>query len=688
VLKTLVDIGFSRTDAQVYLFLSRKGPQKGRAISRALNMNRQQLYPCLKNLQSRGIVNATIEYPARFSAVPFEKVLDLFIRGKMEEAQRIQQSKERILSDWQSIAIGEAEETPAKFMVLKGRSTIYSKIQQMMLETEKQISTITTVPSLRQADQLGLFDAGSGHPLKSKIRFRFLAELSQQNVNVMKALLKETVNAKLNVEGRGPDIGLRLFPRMVIRDEGEALFFISPRRETSIIEQDDVCLWTNCKSLVDAFLAVFEDLWRNSTDVREKIAEIETGEPTPKTCVIADAKSAEKKYDETLQSAKEEVMMITSSQGLIEYRKQIPLLDKWTKNHVSVRIMAPIVRENFEAAEELSKFCSVRHAPMNYLGTTIVDGKHLFQFKTRSPDREKLESTPHFENTFYTNDHEYVEKTKSTLNNVWKDALKLSSVTLESTPGPLGHLLGAPNNSPTTARVDGASIIDVKPLGAITEKDILNKIMNAQKFRVRNPAKDISRLYGTLATAVIHPPDYFNLPGMMIHVQKVDKQSSHGAEDALVIFLWLETPTGYAYVPVAQVEDSPRAQVIRRMMFAGTPAGENVQLVKKDELQIRVHGNTLFAGWTFPIPLYPPPYTLPPAALLVEGYGEVKTETITLLHASGFKSEIEQNYFNAFVTFFHPSSKYSGPGTDGFFVRDLIMTKTPPQTKKNHKAND
>ena len=681
MLKTIIDIGFSQADAQVYLFLSRKGPQKGRAISKALNMNKQQLYPCLKNLQSKGIVNATIEYPAKFSAVPFEKVLDLFIKAKMEEAQRIQQSRERILSDWQSIAIGETEDTSAKFTVLKGRSTIYSKIQQMILETKNQVSTITTVPGLMQAEQRGIFDATFSHPLKSKIQFRFLAELSEQNVNIMKTLFKATANAKLNVAGRNPDIGLRLFPQMVIRDEEEALFFISPRRGTSIIEQDDVCLWTNCKSLVDAFSAVFEDLWRNSTDMREKIAEIETGKPTPKTCVIADAETAQKKYEETLQSAKEEIIMITSSQGLIEYGKQMSHLEKWAKSRVSVKIMAPIVRENLEAAKQLSKICTVRHAPMSYLGTTVVDGKHLFQFKTRSIDQEKLESTPHFENTFYTSDLEYVEKTKNTLSDVWKNALDLSSVTLDSTHGPLGPAFEPHNNFPTRARTDGALVIDVKPLRAITEKDILNKIMNAKEFRAKNPAKDISIMYATIATAVIHPPDYFNLPDMMIHVQKVDKQSSHGAEDALLIFLWLETPTGYAYVPVAQIGDNPRSHQIRKIMFAGTPAGQNVQLVKKDELQIRVHGNTLFAGWTVPIPLHPPPYTLPPACLLVEGYGEVKTTAVTLLHSSGFKSEIEQNYFDAFVTFFHPSSKYSGPGTDGFFVRDCIMTKIPPKTK-------
>jgi hypothetical protein len=194
-------------------------------------------------------------------------------------------------------------------------------------------------------------------------------------------------------------------------------------------------------------------------------------------------------------------------------------------------------------------------------------------------------------------------------------------------------------------------------------------------------------MYATVATAIIHTPDYFKLPDMMIFVQKVEKHSTTGAEDSLILFLWLETPTGYAYVPVALVGDNPRGQAVRKKMFAGTPAVQNVQLVKKDELQIRVHGNTMFAGWTVPIPLFPQPYTLPPACILIEGYGDVKSTAVSLQYTSGYKSQIEENYFDAFVTFFHPSSKYSGPGTDGRFVRDFISTLTPPQRTVNPKNN-
>jgi sugar-specific transcriptional regulator TrmB len=681
VLKTLGDLGLTKIDSKIYIYLAKRGPQKGNAISKALKIQKYQLYRSLKKLQSKAIVSATLEHPARFSAVSFEKVIDLFIRAKLEEAQSIQHEKSELLSSWQAIQVEATPEVTARFMVIEGRNTIYSRIKQMINETKSQLSIISTVSGLARADQFGLLDAGFKHSLKSKVQFRLLTHVSEQNLRTMKTLLKETPKAGLIFEIRNPNLGLKLFPRMVIRDEEEVVFFITPKVDVPLSEQDNVCLWTNCKSLVGSFLVMFENLWRNSMDIERKIVEIETGKPTPKTFVISDAEVVKKKYDEILQSAKEEILLLTSSKGLIESWKNLPQLKSWNRRGISVKIMAPVVKENVDAVEQLSKLCTVRHVPIHYWGTTIVDGKHLFQFKTPSPDQRKLEPTPRFGKAFYTDDLEWVEMMKSALNDIWRSAQTPSAVTLESMVGPYEPpVVPIPKDMLQAKTIDG-KIIDFKPPGTITEREVINKILHARKIPAKDSAKEVTRMYASIGIAAIHPPNHLNLPEMLIHIKKIEKQSTFGAEDAMTIYSRLETPTGRAYLPVATVGDSPQVQPIRKVMFANTPAAQNVQLVKKDDLQVRVHGNTMFAGWTVPIPLYPPPYVLPPACLLIEGYGNVKTLAVTLLNPSGFKLEIEENLFDAFVTFMHSSSKYSGPGTDGCFARDYIITSTPPEMR-------
>ncbi len=90
-----MDLGLSNTDAEVYIFLATKAPQKASDIAKALRMNNKRLYPSLKNLQNRGIVNCTSDYPKLFSAVPIGEALNSFINANLEEAQQMEENKQK-----------------------------------------------------------------------------------------------------------------------------------------------------------------------------------------------------------------------------------------------------------------------------------------------------------------------------------------------------------------------------------------------------------------------------------------------------------------------------------------------------------------------------------------------------------------------------------------------------------------
>jgi len=107
MIKTLTTLGLTQTDAQVYVHLATTGPQKARNIAEALGTRKYQLYRSLKNLTCKGCVKATHKHPALFTAEPFDKVLDQFVKAMNEEAQRIMQNKEECLSNWQSMTKDE-----------------------------------------------------------------------------------------------------------------------------------------------------------------------------------------------------------------------------------------------------------------------------------------------------------------------------------------------------------------------------------------------------------------------------------------------------------------------------------------------------------------------------------------------------------------------------------------------------
>jgi sugar-specific transcriptional regulator TrmB len=99
VLKALVSLGLSETDAQIYISLATEGPAKARNIINRLTINKRQVYRSLKRLRNKGIAITNDEHPVEFSAVPFEVILDLLMEIKKEQAKALQASKEELISD-------------------------------------------------------------------------------------------------------------------------------------------------------------------------------------------------------------------------------------------------------------------------------------------------------------------------------------------------------------------------------------------------------------------------------------------------------------------------------------------------------------------------------------------------------------------------------------------------------------
>ena len=684
--KVLRNSGLTNKEAEMYVFLAQKNALKATEIAKLLKKDRAQVFRILQNLQTKGFVEATLDFPTQYAIVPFENILESIVKAKREEVVFIEKAKEDLLNYMKKKR--RSEPSLEKFVVIKGNKRIYAKITQMIRNTKHQLSAAATFSVLMCADRFDVFDVAFNNPLRSQIQYRFLTELSKQNLKAVHSILKRTPKTNFTFKVRNPDLGLKLFPRMITRDNEEVLFFTTP--ESNETGKDEVCLWTNSKSLVQAFTAVFEDLWRNSTDLQAKVSEMKTHKKS--VSINVESERIERNYQEILRSAEKEIMMITSSKNLINFWETELPFKMWMKHNVSVKIMAPITKKNLIVAENLSKFCQIRHIAAGQLNTTVIDSKYLFQFKITPEDQEELGANPPFETPFYSDNKEYVGKMKVMMDDLWRNAQVPSKTTLESIlESPPAEVSAFVDNSYTYSRPDSPyrkSVIsyEEKPK-MVTEKEVLSKMRNASKHPVRSPF-DAIVFYGKRASAVIRQINHLKLPEMIVEVYNWNEKSSFGAENLLVISLWLETAKGNAFVPVAHVQDKPiglgRRKALSEVYF-NTPAAKNIQIIKKEEFQVQSYGDILFAGWTRQIPLLPDKYSLPPSAILFEGYGKIKPGVIRIGFPSGFKQTMEFNGLEAFVTFFHPSAKYSGPGTDGLLSREIISTAKLPSPNQRHQ---
>jgi sugar-specific transcriptional regulator TrmB len=641
----LRNFGLTEKEASVYIFLSKRGPMGGGEISKGMKKHTAQIYRILKILQKKGLIESTLQSPTRFTSVPFECVLDLNIKAKRVEAAQMENTKQEILTYWNNINRAKIEPSIEKFVVIEGNAKIYSKIAQMIKESKKQLNVISPLTSLLRVQQYGVLEQLSSHPLKQAIQFKLLTDLSLQNLNTAKILLKDLNEANLIYHGRVPDLGLRVFPRLVLKDEEECLFFVAPRSDN--IAQDEVCLWTDSKSLVQTFTTFFDELWHNATDINNKIGYIEKGAQAQKTLIINDPEAAIKKYNEILSAAKKEIVFLVSSNNLIELHKNLIQLDEWINRKISLKILAPITNDNIETAKQLSKICQLKHIPFKFSETTIIDNEHLFQFKTSLSNQGTSLTPSKYENTFYTNDVETLESARILLDNIWKGV--------------------SPSLSAQTKPRFNLSVANVANSESI--------IAFMEKIKTTSP-RDLLGGRAAVGTVYLYPPSHFEMPVLRLQIQKYDKQSRYGQGNSLQIEMRLNNPKGYVFVPVAIVETNKNAIVPMIVFFKGTPAAENIQLVSTNQLQIKTQGNTLFVGWTVSIPLPPISQSLPPSCMLLEGYGQIRHVTRSEQLPSGHNVTWESDITDALVNFLDPLSMYAGPGTHAIMSTNALSTST------------
>jgi sugar-specific transcriptional regulator TrmB len=103
ILKSLENLGLSKRDAEVYMYLAKNGQKTAREIMTGLGISKQKLYIIMKNLRNKNVVIVNNRRLSTFEAISFKKVLDLIIKIKKEQSEAILETKKELLSNWKKV---------------------------------------------------------------------------------------------------------------------------------------------------------------------------------------------------------------------------------------------------------------------------------------------------------------------------------------------------------------------------------------------------------------------------------------------------------------------------------------------------------------------------------------------------------------------------------------------------------
>ncbi len=103
VLKLLDNFGFSRVEAEVYVYLAKTGPHDSQDLVEGININYQKLNLALQKLLKKGAIITEEKRVASYIALPFEELLNRYIELNMAQLQNIKINKHELLENWNNL---------------------------------------------------------------------------------------------------------------------------------------------------------------------------------------------------------------------------------------------------------------------------------------------------------------------------------------------------------------------------------------------------------------------------------------------------------------------------------------------------------------------------------------------------------------------------------------------------------
>ena len=380
-------------------------------------MHKAQAYAILRNLQRKGIIEATLEAPTRFSSVPVEKLLDDFIEAKRREAISLEKEKDTILAQWQHIRPPDLESHQERFVILQGKERIRSKLFDMINSAKKEIQIAMTALEIVRANNWFILERlterlAEQHP----INLRVMTSISGENANLVKRFVKLDTGRKLADQWRHAEIDSIDIPSILTKD----------REETCILTPPDVdghnlthtALWTNSRPITRINLSFLEQLWRSATRADQKLHEIEAPSILSTSITIADPKIAYRRLIDTVRKATQEVTHVIPSRDVLDHKQTRSL---WQIPHkgVIVRVMCPAESVIGKSMQRLSRIAEIRDPNISYLAVSLIDRQHLFRFNAPPSTKAEFSVESYFGNTFYTNDPVQIRTMSQMIEGLW-----------------------------------------------------------------------------------------------------------------------------------------------------------------------------------------------------------------------------------------------------------------------------
>ena len=250
----LTEIGFTKTQAKLYLALLRLGKTDGKTLSKQTGTSRPVVYRTLNELQKMGLVEREIAFPYKFKATPLKQGLQILMNHKFQQYEENREKTENFLLKKHDYPEANLDEKEWQFDVIEGKKRI---IQIMKLQHEKVHRSAVIASSVQRWLQIldSCFEDYK-KALQRKVTYQIVIDKPESKAalseNIQVLLEKPNFELKVSCSALQNNFG--------IFDDEEATFNFFPSKSL----KESPVIWTNHPGFISMARDQFEKVWKTA----------------------------------------------------------------------------------------------------------------------------------------------------------------------------------------------------------------------------------------------------------------------------------------------------------------------------------------------------------------------------------------------------------------------------------------
>lgn len=399
----LTEFGFSKEEAEIYVFLAAMGPTPARLVARRFDINRMKAYRTLKDLEERGFIQRIMGRPIKFVVEPIKNILDDQLVDVKERLEKMESNKSRIISEFERLSTSDSPtlEEP-RFRIYQGRQQVYELLSQMIDRVNSDISIVTTPYDFLRFSLWGI-DAMLINLSSDGKRVRVMTQVNESNIHEIEAIVDY-------IDVRHIDMPSPV--RFVIVDGEEALNTVSMDDSMSMTTTEDTGLWTNAEGFSAAMKAFIDSIWNLAPEANMIINSIRTGRKPQEFQTIRSFTEYQSTFKSMIRGSRSQIDII------VNRLDDLPISIDEAEEFITkkdVRILTHIDQSQKEKINKLAGKTEVRHNASESNITLLIVDRRQNLFTTIS-DITSVQAV-------WSNLSTFTDSMNLVFNDYWKNAI-------------------------------------------------------------------------------------------------------------------------------------------------------------------------------------------------------------------------------------------------------------------------